>query len=243
MITSVERERFEIDYVDDHPWRVVVRGLDLALVSLSVFAALPAVAYVLWSVHADARWWLTSVAVAAVPDAAGRWMCFSAPIARKMPIALSLACQFLAFVALAALAYCSSQIDLALGLVLVACFQAGAAVCFTVFLRRAASSLGRDDVVSRTDALGWTLFSNFLITAAVAAVACVLLAALLAMAAWNGPSGPDVTAVATKVIFEGLGIVVGGLLAVMYWNYALAMSHLRKAIVQQLAASTGQLGQ
>ena len=135
------------------PGELVAVGLKLKLTGLAL--APPdcrLLAAVLW-LPKPTSWLLAGVAAAALPDFLGRCLCLAAPTGR-LATALSVVFQLAAFAAVPS-RYTAGAFEVAVGVVVAGGLRPAAAAFFIRFLRVAGDALGRPDVATRADVLGW----------------------------------------------------------------------------------------
>lgn len=211
-------------------WDLVAAGLKLKLAGLALaLAGTPVLAAALWLLEADLRWALAGVAAAALPDFAGRCLCLAAPTGR-LAIALSVVFQLAAFTALALFGYTGGWFEVSVGVVVAGGLQLAAAAFFIRFLRVSGDALGRPDVATRADVLGWLLAHSVFAASGLGVVAVVLVVVVyvvgLLTCGLGFYFGPPVAA----AVLVPLAVITAGLVAAMYWAYAAALLRLHRAI-------------
>ena len=211
-------------------WDLVAAGLKLKLTGLALaLVGTPALAAALWLLEADLRWTLAGVAAAALPDFAGRCLCLAAPTGR-LAVALSVAFQLAAFVELALFGYTGGWFEVAVGVVVAGGLQLAAAAVFIRFLRVSGDALGRPDVATRADVLGWLLAHSVFAASGLGVVAVVLTVVVYVVGILTCGLGFYIGVPVAAGVLIPLAVVTACVVAAMYVAYAAALLRLHQAV-------------
>jgi hypothetical protein len=210
-------------------WNLVAVGLRLKLLALAAAAGLPALAAGLWLTDYDLRGVLAGAAAAAVPDFIGRCLCLAAP-AGRLAAALSVVFQLAAFTALALFGYTGGWFEIAVGVVVAGGLQLAAAAFFVRFLRVAGDALGRPDVATRADVLGWLLMHSVFAASGLGVVAVVLTVVVYVVGILTCGLGFYFGPPIAGAVLVPLAVATVGGLAAVEWAYVTALLRLTRAI-------------
>ncbi len=218
--------------LDQGPWHLVRRGLELKLAALVIFAGLPASAAILLLNDHDLRWLILGLALAAVPDCIGRCLCLAAPLSNRLNITLSVIFQLFAFAAMVGFGYTGDSLNIGVGVGVGGALQLISAILFTRFLQTTGEALGRTDISDRANQVTWRLVCSVSAGTGLGITTFVAAAIVLIVTAMTCGFGFYLVAPLAAIVVIPLTVLTFGLVVGMYWAYGATMVSLRVAILE-----------